>query len=503
MRTDIWKWLMKYSLLILICILTLVVRMWNITAPVLDWHSWKQADAVSVSQRYVDEGIDIFIPRYHDLSDIPSGMDNPEGYRMAEFPLVNALVAAVVIAIPAFDVVVVSRVFSIAFSIGMVICLYWLARLISGRKVAFWVSLCYALLPYAVYYGRSTLHEPAVVFLSTLGILSWYFWLQHRQLGWYAVSGLSLALALMIKPFAIFMLPCLLGLTVAKYKKQAWKVFSLPILLVLVVLPLAWWRIWIEQYPAGIPANTWLFNDFAASTDPWVQRLFGYNAEGSRYQPFWFRWLLIERFGKLLFGFLGFVYIPFAYKKLTTTEFWLLGSWTVSMIMYLIIVAHGNLQHDYYQQLLIPLVTYVIGRGIVVFDGWLAKKLTGFTTSFVVFGILILSWGISLWFVKDYYRIHDLAYQKAGEAVQRISQPEDLVIANNAIGDTSFLFQTRRNGWPIGVGVEDKADKGAKYYVSTTFDQNTDNLEDRYFTVERTAEYIILDLSRTNDQELQ
>src|SRR5689334_19814520 len=80
----------------IILIIATVMRLYRITNPLADWHSFRQADTASVTREYVKHGIDLLHPTYHDLSNIQSGKDNPKGYRMVEFPLVNAGTAWVI-----------------------------------------------------------------------------------------------------------------------------------------------------------------------------------------------------------------------------------------------------------------------------------------------------------------------------------------------------------------------------------------------------------------------
>lgn len=75
--------------LFLILILAFGLRLYKINNPVADWHSFRQADTASVTRNFVNEGINLMMPRYDDLSNIQSGKDNPQGWRMVEFPVYN------------------------------------------------------------------------------------------------------------------------------------------------------------------------------------------------------------------------------------------------------------------------------------------------------------------------------------------------------------------------------------------------------------------------------
>nr|MBP6098848.1 hypothetical protein [Candidatus Levybacteria bacterium] len=80
-------------LIFLLFLFAFIARLYRITNPIADWHAWRQADTSAVSKKFVQEGIDILHPKYFDISNIQSGKDNPNGYRMVEFPILNVLQA--------------------------------------------------------------------------------------------------------------------------------------------------------------------------------------------------------------------------------------------------------------------------------------------------------------------------------------------------------------------------------------------------------------------------
>jgi len=75
--------------LLLVFVLGFAVRLYRFNGPVADWHSWRQADTSSVSRNFVNNGFDVLYPTFQDLSNVPSGLDNPNGYRFVEFPIYN------------------------------------------------------------------------------------------------------------------------------------------------------------------------------------------------------------------------------------------------------------------------------------------------------------------------------------------------------------------------------------------------------------------------------
>jgi hypothetical protein len=65
-------------------------------------------------------------------------------------------------------------------------------------------------------------------------------------------------------------------------------------------------------------------------------------------------------------------------------------------------------------------------------------------------------------------------------------------------GDTAFLYQTKRSGWPaIDDSIENIIHKGASYYVSVDLNSSdTIEIERKYQVIEKTETYIIIDLTK-------
>src|SRR4030065_2790044 len=89
---------LQILLLFLIIIGGIIFRLYRSNGPVADWHSWRQADTSAVSRNFVNLGFDLLHPRFDDLSNVASGLDNPEGYRFVEFPIYNAFQAGLFVA---------------------------------------------------------------------------------------------------------------------------------------------------------------------------------------------------------------------------------------------------------------------------------------------------------------------------------------------------------------------------------------------------------------------
>ncbi len=523
------KWLFTHKWLFLIICIAFFVRLYRIDYPLLDWHSWRQVDTASVTREYVQHGIDLLHPRYHDLSSLPSGKDNPHGYRMVEFPFINAGIASLIQIFPFLSLVATSRFISILFSLGTLVSLYVFVKQWFGKQTALMSSFVFALLPYSVYYSRVVLPEPAMLFFSTVSLMSFSLWIHFNHWKWYLTSAFTLVLAFLLKPFVGFLLPlffvlsCMKMLQLTKEKdiftalpqlqKKRVELFKLFVLFIVFggisILPFFVWRQWIEQFSEGIPASKWLFNGAA------------FQGESIRFKPAWFRWLFYERLTKLMLGWVGLVFVPFAFftfplilkktknisffsffsrsvKKWNWQSFCILVSWWLGILLYFSVIATGNVQHDYYQILVIPILSLTVGRGIVMIEKilfffspqtlrpWVSQGIIGI----LLLGMFVLSWQQ----VKGYFNVNHWEYVEAGKAVQELTPEDAKIIAPAYGGDTGFLFQTNRRGWPIGFDIEDKIDKGAEYYISTNYDDEARELEKKYQIVKKTDTYILIQL---------
>ena len=456
----------------LILLLALLLRLYRIGNPVADWHAFRQADTASVTREYVKaDKIDLLRPKYQDLSDIQSGFDNLEGYRMVEFPFINGLLAILLKTFKNWDLVLLSRLASVFTSLLTTVVLYKLVKEISGQKTALLSAFVYAVLPYSVYYSRVVLPEPYFLFFSTLSIWQFYLFAKTKKTSSYLISLIALVLAALLKPFVVFLAPVYLMILWQFRRSKIFldpRVYLLPIL---AFTPMFVWREWIKNFPTGIPVSNWLFN-----------------GNGIRLRPAWFRWLFYERLTKLFLGYFGLIFL-FANLLKKDKSFYLYGAWWLGILLYFIVIATGNVQHDYYQNLILPIVTISVARGAIIIYEKLNKK--------IALPAIISIFALSLFFawkqVGGYFNVNHWEYIKTGNTVDKLIDPKALVIAP-AMGDTQFLFQTNRRGWPIGFEIEDKINKGASVYVSTSYDWEAKDLEKKYQVITKNNDCIIIDL---------
>lgn len=495
-----------FALLVLVALL---LRLYKINEPLADWHSFRQVDTASVTREYVKHGIDILRPHYQDMSNIQSGKDNLEGWRMVEFPLINAVIAQVLLGHPSWNEVVVGRAFSIVASLVSLSALWFVTRSVMGRAMAFVTALIFAVMPYSVFYSRTILPEPFLVMFLMLTMASLVLWSRSRKAlvsvsdVWLVLAFVFWALALLMKPMALFYAPVFLAI-IWRWHRFSWSdLLKLAGLFLLGLVPLWWWRHWILQFPTGIPVSDWLFN-----------------SNHIRLRPAWWRWLFADRLGRLMLGHWGTAFFALgvmgsllslrvsakkswpllkkiqsvaqSFERLFAAEGLILFGF-VGMLSYLVIIATGNVQHDYYQVMMVPIISLLVARGIL----WMFRQAKDLWQQVVVSGTLLLigllSWYFAFYEIKGFYQINNPALISGGAAVQRLTPPNAVIIAP-LFGDTTFLYQSSRRGWPLGFEIEDKIAKGAQYYVTTSQDDEANMLMRQYTVMEKTPEYILIDL---------
>ena len=468
--------------LVLILVLGFVLRLYKINNPVADWHSWRQADTSAVTRNFVQEGIDLLHPQFDDLSSVASGKPNPEGYRFVEFPIYNAISTFWVKIIPrVFTVEIGARFVSVFCSLVSCVLLFLIVKKYLGVRTALASALFFAVLPYNVYYSRVILPEPMMVMCS-LGLI-WFFdrWMEEKKWLSGCMAVWFTAVGLLLKPFVAFLFLPLVYLVLRKLGLKG--VFSSSVLLFFCssVLPFFFWRWWTGHFPEGIPAYLWLLNQ-----------------DKIRFKGAWFWWLFAKRLGELILGFWGLV--PFGLGLILAPnekEGWFFHLWFLAILLYFLVFATGNVRHDYYQIISIPIICVFLAKGVdfllfssqKIFNSVLCSLFSVLCSFFM----LAFSW----YQVRTYFWINRPEIVEAGEAVDQLVPKEAKIIAPFG-GDTAFLYQTKRKGWPVVEAPLDEMHKwGADFLVSVDpKDEGIRGLKEKYEVLKETEKYIIFDLKK-------
>lgn len=442
-------------LIIFIVIIGLIFRIYKINTPLADHHSWRQADTAAVAKNFLKEGFSILTPKFDDLSSIPSGKDNPNGYRMVEFPIYNTIFAFFYRYFPFFTLDIYGRLTSIFFSLIISVIIYYLVLKEEGRIAAFFSSLIFAIMPFFVYYSRVVLPEMTAVAFSLLSIASLYLYLQNKKnfsVFFYFLSMFFYALSLLTKPTTIFFSFPLAYLFFRKFRFEVIKKISFYLFFLIGITPFVLWRIWILNFPEGIPASQWLL--FQVNTYQGLQNIF--------FKPAFFRWLFKERIATLILGnyLVVFLVLGFLKKPLKSFFFLWMG---IGHLLYLFIFQGGNVQHDYYQVIILPSLAIFSGIGISM----LIKEKIFFPILNLISVIILISFSFffSYYHVKDFYSYpQDLI--TTANLIKAFTKENDKIITDRS-GDTTLLYLSERKGFPaITDDLETMKKKGGKYLIT-------------------------------------
>ncbi|PJE69129.1 hypothetical protein COU96_01420 [Candidatus Shapirobacteria bacterium CG10_big_fil_rev_8_21_14_0_10_38_14] len=149
----------------------------------------------------------------------------------------------------------------------------------------------------------------------------------------------------------------------------------------------------------------------------------------------------------------------------------------------------------------IPIICVFLAKG-AHFLTTVSREYFSRITSYVLLITSILFMLAFSWYqVRDFFNINNPVIVKAGQAADDLLPKNAKVIAPYG-GDTAFLYQTNRQGWPIGIVIEDLIEKGAEYYVNVNFGPETQWVMGTWCLLQKTDDWIIVDLTKKCPSEL-
>src|SRR5690242_17902175 len=180
---DRWVWI-----LVGILVLAALPRVWHLMAS-----GFRGDEAVYSGQAGILSGDDE-LKRYFVLTS--RGNSN--------FLLYQELVAVVYFLFGVTDVA--ARLVSVAFSVGIVLVTFELARTLYGRRVAYVAALGVALCGYAVMLGRLALLDSTLTFFFTLALLAFAKWLRTESRAWFLCFAATASLTVQAKVTGVLVL---------------------------------------------------------------------------------------------------------------------------------------------------------------------------------------------------------------------------------------------------------------------------------------------------------
>lgn len=466
-----------YFLLALIITLAFVVRLYKIDSPIADWHSWRQTDTAAVTRNFIKMGFNPFIPRYDDMSGVSeTPIVNPLRFRFVEFPIYNMAVYPLYFWFGVNEIY--HRLISVIFSLGSIVFLYLITKKYTNSLTGLIASFVFAFLPYNVFFSRTTLPEPTFVFFSLGMIYLLDKWIFQGKGIWALLGFLFTSVAFLMKPWAIFFFLPLIYLLYLKKNSTVTKKFIIFTLLALT--PFILWRLWILRQPEGIPASSWLLN-----------------GDGIRMRPAFWWWIISERLGREILGVTGLFLFLIGLITSPKNKNYFLHFWALSIFLYFLIFATGNVRHDYYQIIFVPIGSIFLALGFIQLIKGSSINVPRIWTIILALLFFPLVFYFSFLQTKGLYQINNPAIVEAGKKADQIL-PRDAIVVAPYNGDSAFLYQTNRPGWPVVALPLTSliADYGVTHYISTAKDDKTNWVMRHFEVLANNPNFVIADLTK-------
>src|SRR3989344_4729763 len=409
-----------------------ILRLYKFNAPIADWHAWRQVDTSAVSRFFVKDGFDVLHPRFYDLSNVPSGVhENPQGYRFVEFPFYNLAQALPYKIIGVLTIEEWGRIVTILSSLSSSMLLYLIVKKHLNSRAGLVAAFFFTFIPFNIYFGRTTLPDSSTVtaFLATIYFFDRWIEKDSLKLNFF-IALIFAAISVLLKPFSLFFFLPIIYLAYEKYGKDLLKNKWLWTFAILSVLPFIFWRLWMLQYPGGIPQSGWLLN-----------------GNNIRFKGAFFHWIFAERISKLILGYWGLpLLLMGVLLKLPKKNYLFFLYFLISSLLYLVVIATGNVQHDYYQILIMPSIAIYLALGThFLWDNKSNIYLPLSRGIFFLCVLFMLSFG---WFnIRAFYNIDHYELIRAGKIIDNLIPKEAKVIVPMSGGDTTALYFMDRQGW--------------------------------------------------------
>src|SRR3989344_4437666 len=458
-------------ILLVITIIAIVFRLYKIDTPLADLHSWRQSDTAAVARNFARDGINLMEPRYDDLTSIESGIENPKGLRFVEFPVYNAIFALFYRNLPILPIEVYGRLTSVFFSVILIWILYYFALKEHGRAAGIFTASVYAIFPFFVFFSRVVLPETTALSMMFISIFFIYLYLkkQNQNIAYLVMSIIFYALAILVKPTTIFYSLAIGYLFIVSYKFDLFKKWQSYAFVILGISPFIAWRLYIMQFPEGIPASDWLF--MYVNTFEGPKNIF--------FKPAFFRWIFMERIGIAMFGiYLTSFFIVGIFSK---TKTYFLHSIFFSALIYLFTFQGGNVQHEYYQTILLPAMALMSGAGLAQLAELPKKMVHGFILYPMILVVFCIGFLFSYYKVKDYY-YYPKDLPQIAQLIQAFTKPDDKIVTDRT-GDTTLLYLADRKGAPAVYKEVSELKKLGYSFLVTSNDEMTQKLKGQGFIV--------------------
>lgn len=423
---------MRRSLVVIILLGTLL-RMINLTQPLLEGASTRQVETAMIARNFYNHGFKLFYPQIDIF-----GNDNP-GYLMQEFYIIPFIAAIFYWFLGGVHEWIL-RLLSLCFYILASLMVYKLAKYYYNKKVGIFATVCFTLSPLSIYLGRAVHPEMAIAFFSTAAIYSFSKWAEKCTWPYGIATAVSFIMAVLLKIPNLYLVLPLLFIAMSIHKKLIFRNIRFWILLLMSFTVIAVFN--LHQYLIRIAyPNTAMVNFDLNNILHYIKV-----------------YLVKKEFYKKVFeDLVSYTLTPIGLTifilglllKVEERREWLFYIWIFGIGLFFLLIPAQCIQ-GYYQIHLLPAASIIMGKIIYQFS---ASQF--FNNRFLkknVFGTLLL---MSVFLVVfrysyAYYRVpENFRYVvETGKAIDSLVEKNALVIASIENGP-DLIYYSNRKGWPF------------------------------------------------------
>jgi 4-amino-4-deoxy-L-arabinose transferase-like glycosyltransferase len=471
-------------------------RLYRIDGPPFGYHWCRQYDTAAIARNFAEGAMNPLYPQIDWRGDSP-------GYVESEFPAYTYLVALLYRTFGIHEWL--GRALNVAFYALSALLLFRLARLLLDEWTAAAAVFFYSVAPLSVYFTRSLQPDALMCLASLAGLYFFLRWTEGSRLRDLVLSGLGVTLAILIKPFTVYVA---LPLGYLAWRKGGWRLFAQKTLWVyaaaVIAGPLLWY---VHAFSLWETYGNTLFRGYARLDVPALT------------DPFWpsFLRVLLLRVATLITTPAGLVFLVAGLAAGAPRGNRVLYWWAAGFGLSVLLVNEANFDHEYYQLPIVFAASIWMAQGArtLVERRWLSR--------WTVAALCLCAVGLSAWRLRDWYAIEppERDAVRFGKRVADLTEPAALV-AFVELGDDPRrgewfqyrfapgeylmyiplqLYLSHRKGWSLGGVsvelVEKLRERGARYLATPYPEMISADpalvawLESRYTVVEKTPRWAI------------
>ncbi len=243
MKNQRRKWLFPVLVAFL---LSFALRLYDIKAPLIDYHSGRQIDTAMIAKNFYNNGFKIWLPQIDTQGAEPVFLES-------EFHIYPFIVSVIYLLLGIQDLI--GRLVSVFFSSASVFFLYKIASFYFKRPIDDIIVFLYAISPLAIKYGRAFQPDATLVFFLSAGIYFFFSYAKRAKKSHLWIALLFITISGLMKLTSLYILLPLMYLGLKAKRTSFLHLFKMLIFILVVIgVPLCWY---VYAHHRGMEAASW------------------------------------------------------------------------------------------------------------------------------------------------------------------------------------------------------------------------------------------------------